>query len=129
MVQIRILGGDIVGKTAAEIFAEKGFLRDTPELISAYDANARNFFEWRSHCGAQFSGGGLGYFAEDPSASHRSNDWTRKDTVILSSGGNPARLVNDESLLVNRALTLELTDIPGNYLRKAAKSNQKRRGR
>ncbi len=123
-VQIRILGGDIAGKTVAEIFAEKGFLRETPELIAAYDANAGDYFEWRAHYGAQFSGGGLGFFAEDPSATHRSSDWTRKDSVILSSGGNPARLVNDESLLANRALTLELTgDILGNYLRKAAKSN------
>jgi hypothetical protein len=123
-VQLRIAAGDIVGKTVAGIFAEKGFLRETPELIAAYDANARNYFEWRSHYGAQFSGSGLGFFAEDPSSSHRSNDWTRKDSVILSSGGNPARLVNDESLLASRALTLELTgDILGNYLRKAAKSN------
>ncbi len=123
-VQIRILGGDIAGKTVAEIFAEKGFLRETPELIAAYDANALNYFQWRAHYGAQFSGSGLGFFAEDPSATHRSSDWTRKDSVILSSGCNPARLVNDESLLANRALTLELTgDILGNYLRKAAKSN------
>jgi hypothetical protein len=124
-VQLRISAGDIVGKTVAGIFAEKGFLRETPELIAAYDANARNYFEWRALYGAQFSGSGLGFFAEDPSSSHRSNDWTRKDSVILSSGGNPARLVNDESLLAGRALTLELTgDILGNYLRKAAKSNQ-----
>ena len=100
-VQLRISAGDIVGKTVAGIFAAKGFLRETPELIAAYDANARNYFEWRSHYGAQFSGGGLGFFAEDPTSSHRSNDWTRKDSVILSSGGNPARLVNDESLLAN----------------------------
>ncbi|MCI4677104.1 ATP-binding protein [Rhodoblastus acidophilus] len=123
-VQVRIMAGDIAGRTVAEIFAGKGFLRETPELIAAYDANAENYFEWRAHYGAQFAGSGLGFFAEDPSSSHRSNDWTRKDTVILSSGGNPARLVNDESLLANRALTLELTgDIFGNYLRKAAKSN------
>jgi ATPase family associated with various cellular activities (AAA) len=123
-LQIRILGGEIAGKTVAEIFAEKGFLRETPELVAAYEANAQNYFDWRARYGAQFSGSGLGYFAEDPGASHRSSDWTRKETVILSSGGNPARLVNDESLLANRALTLELTgDILGNYLRKAAKSN------
>lgn len=123
-VQIRILGGDIVNKTIAEIFAEKGFLRETPELVAAYDANAAKYFDWRGHYGAQFTGSGLGFFAEDPSSTHRSNDWTRKDTVILSSGGSPARLVNDESLLANRALTLELTgDILGGYLRKAAKSN------
>jgi hypothetical protein len=123
-VQLRILAGDIAGKSVAEIFAEKGYLRETPELIAAYDSNAAHYFEWRAHYGAQFSGSGLGYFAEDPTSSHRGSDWTRKDTVILSSGGNPARLVNDESLLANRALTLELTgDIFGNYLRKAAKSN------
>lgn len=123
-VQLRISAGDIVGKTVAGIFAEKGFMRETPELIAAYDAIALHYFEWRQHYGAQFSGGGLGFFAEDPTSSHRSNDWTRKDSVILSSGGSPARLVNDESLLANRALTLELTgDIFGNYLRKAAKSN------
>jgi hypothetical protein len=123
-VQVRVSAGDIAGKTVAEVFAGKGFLRETPELIAAYDANAVHYFDWRQRYGAQFSGTGLGFFAEDPSSSHRSNDWTRKDSVIMSSGGNPARLVNDESLLANRALTLELTgDILGNYLRKAAKSN------
>jgi len=123
-LQVRISAGDITGKTVAEIFAAKGLFRETPELIAAYDANATNYFDWRARYGAQFSGGGLGFFAEDPSAQHRSNDWTRKDAVILSSGGNPARLVNDESLLSNRALTLEITgDIVGGYLRKAAKSN------
>jgi hypothetical protein len=123
-VQLRINAADIVGKTVAEIFAQKGFLRETPELISAYEANAQNYFDWRARYGAQFSGAGLGFFAEDPASSHRSNDWTRKEAVILSSGGNPARLVNDESLLSNRALTLETTgDIVGGYLRKAAKSN------
>ncbi len=123
-VQVRVSAGDIVGKTVAEIFAAKGLLRETPELIAAYDANSRHYFEWRARYGAQFTGTGLGFFAEDPTSQHRSNDWTRKEAVILSSGGNPARLVNDESLLSNRALTLELTgDIVGNYLRKAAKSN------
>jgi hypothetical protein len=43
---------------------------------------------------------------------------------VLSSGGGVARLVNDESILTTRALTLEVTgDILGQYLRKAAKSN------
>ena len=123
-VQVRLSAADITGKTVAEIFAAKGLLRETPELIAAYDANAKAYFDWRARYGAQFSGGGLGYFAEDPTAQHRGNDWSRKDSVILSSGGNPARLVNDESLLSNRALTLEVTgDIVGSYLRKAAKSN------
>jgi hypothetical protein len=34
---LRISAGDIVGRTVAEIFAAKGFLKETPELISAYD--------------------------------------------------------------------------------------------
>ena len=46
-VQLRISAGDIVGKTVAGIFAEKGFMRETPELIAAYDANALHYFEWR----------------------------------------------------------------------------------
>jgi len=122
--QVRITAGDVEGKTIAEILAAKGFLHETPELVAAYDANAAKYFEWRAHYGAQFSGAGLGYFAEDPASTHRNTDWARKDRVILSSGGAPARLVNDESLLANRALTLELTgDLLGGYLRKAAKSN------
>ena len=44
--------------------------------------------------------------------------------VVLASGGGAARLVNDESILTTRALTLDGTgDILGQYLRKAAKSN------
>ncbi len=122
--QLRISAGDVEGKTVAEILAGKGFLHETPELIAAYDANSEKYFEWRAHYGAQFSGVGLGYFADDPASTHRNTDWARKDSVILSSGGAPARLVNDESLLANRALTLELTgDLFGSYLRKAAKSN------
>jgi len=122
--QLRISAGDVEAKTIAEILASKGFLHETPELVAAYDANAEKYFEWRAHYGAQFSGVGLGYFAEDPASTHRNTDWARKDSVILSSGGAPARLVNDESLLANRALTLELTgDLLGAYLRKAAKSN------
>ena len=34
---LRISASDIVGKTVAEIFAAKGFLSETPELIAAYD--------------------------------------------------------------------------------------------
>ena len=61
---------------------------------------------------------------QDPNSSHRDTDWSRKDVIILSSGGGAARLVNDEGILATRALTLEVTgDILGQYLRKAAKSN------
>ncbi len=35
---LRIAATDIVGKTVPEIFAGKGFLKETPELIEAYDA-------------------------------------------------------------------------------------------
>ena len=62
-----ISAGEITGKTVAEIFAAKGLFRETPELIAAYDAN-RHYFDWRARYGAQFSGGGPGFFAEDPSA-------------------------------------------------------------
>ena len=34
---LRISAADIVGKTVGEIFAAKGFLKETPELIAAYD--------------------------------------------------------------------------------------------
>jgi hypothetical protein len=121
---LRISAGDIVGKTVAEIFAAKGFVKETHELISAYDETAERYFSWRGQYGAQFSGRGTGFYTEDPNSSHRDTDWSRKDVIVLSSGGGAARLVNDESILTKRALTLEVTgDILGQYLRKAAKSN------
>ena len=121
---LRISAADIVGKTVAEIFAAKGFLKETPELIEAHDATAERYFAWRGRYGAQFSGRGTGFYAEDPTSSRRDMDWSRKDLVVLSSSGGPARLVNDESILTTRDLTLEVTgDILGQYLRKAAKSN------
>jgi hypothetical protein len=124
-VQVRIAAADIVGKTVAEIFAAKGFLRETPELIEAYDSVAERYFAWRGRYGAQFSGTGLGFFADDPTSTHRNTDWARKDVIILSSAGGAARMVNDEGILANRSLTLEVTgDIFGSYLRKAAKSNK-----
>jgi ATPase family associated with various cellular activities (AAA) len=121
---LRISAGDIVGKTVAEIFAAKGFLKETPELVSAFDETAERYFAWRGQYGAQFSGSGTGFFTEDPNSSHRDTDWSRKDVIVLSSSGSPARLVNDESILTARALTLDVTgDIVGQYLKKAAKSN------
>jgi hypothetical protein len=121
---LRISAGDIVGKTVAEILAAKGFLKETPELIAAYDDTEERYFAWRGQYGLQFSGKGTGFYTEDPNSSHRDTDWSRKDMVVLSSGGGLARLVNDEGVLTTRALTLEVTgDILGQYLRKAAKSN------
>lgn len=118
-----IRGKDITGKTIPEIFIEKNYLKETPELIAVYDDAASRYFDWRGRYGEQFSGWGMAIYAEDPTASHRSNDWTRKNTVVLSSAGEACRLVNDENILSERALTLEVTgDILGKYLRKAAKS-------
>jgi hypothetical protein len=121
---IRINAADIVGKSVPEIFAAKGFVRESPDLIAAYDDTAQRYFDWRGQYGAQFSGAGTGFYAEDPTATHRDTDWSRKDVVVLSSGGGAARLVNDEGILGARTTTLEATgDIFGQYLRKAAKSN------
>ncbi|MGY6217711.1 AAA family ATPase [Methylolobus aquaticus] len=122
---IRITASDIAGKTVSEIFAAKGFLKETPDLIAAYDQTAERYFDWRARYGVQFSGQGIGFYAEDPSATHRGTDWTRKDCVVLCSGDGRARLVNDEGILTSRVLTLDAPgDILGPYLRKAAKSNR-----
>ncbi len=124
-VTLRISAADIVGKTVSEIFLSKGYLKETPELIRAYDATLERYFEWRAKYGAQFSATGTGFYAEDPSANHRNTDWTRKDVVVLSANGTTARLVNDEGIIVNRASSLDATgDILGQYLSKAAKSNK-----
>ena len=113
------------GHTVPEIFAAKGWLKETPALIAAYDATATRYFDWRARYGEQFSGAGMGFHAEDPSATHRDTDWSRKDQIVLSTSGGAAKLVNDEAILPPRATALESTgDILGPYLRKAAKSNR-----
>ncbi len=120
---LTIRGKDLADKTIAEIFAGKGYLKETPELIASYDEAAVRYFDWRARSGEQFSGWGTGIYAEDPTASHRSNDWARKSSVVLSSGGGNCRLVNDENILSDRALSLDASgDILGKYLRKAGKS-------
>lgn len=122
---IRIYGADVVDRTVGEILAAKGFLKETPELIDAYDDTIGRYFDWRGRYGEQFSGTGTGFHAEDPGASHRDTDWTRKDIVVLSASGGAARLVNDEGILPARTLLLDAPgDILGPYLRKAAKSNR-----
>lgn len=114
---------DIEGKSISEILAEKGFLKESPELIKSYDDSATRYFDWRSQYGIQFSGKGIGIYAEDPTASHRERDWARKNVVVLSSGDGSARLVNDESILSERVLGFEASgDILGKYLRKAGNS-------
>ncbi|WP_085317542.1 AAA family ATPase [Derxia lacustris] len=122
---LRINGTEIAGRTVAEIFAAKGYIHETEELIAAYDRTSEIYFDWRGQYGAQFSGQGTGYYAEDPTSTHRDTDWSRKDVVVLSTGGGSARLVNDEGILAQRVLTLDATgDILGPYLQKAAKSNR-----
>jgi hypothetical protein len=122
---LRITEADLPGHSVADILAAKGFLKETPELLAAYDAAAERYFDWRGRYGAQFSGAGVGYQAEDPSATHRDTDWTRKDQVVLNASGVLARLVNDEGILPPRVAGLELPgDILAPYLRRAAKGNE-----
>ena len=122
---VRVTGADIDGRSIGEIFAAKGFLKETAELIAAYDETIERYFNWRPQYGAQFSGRGTGFYAEDPNSSHREMDWSRKDIVVLSTTGGAARLVNDESILTSRALTLDVPgEILGPYLRRASKSSK-----
>lgn len=122
---ITLLERDIAGRNLAEIFAAKGFLKETPALMENYDTSCARYFDWRARYGHQFSGRGTGIFAEDPTASHRTTDWSRKSRVVLSSGGGAARLVNDEDILKDRALTLDAVgDILGKYLRRAGRSTR-----
>ncbi|WP_028312191.1 AAA family ATPase [Derxia gummosa] len=124
-VTLRINGTEMADRTVAEIFAAKGYIHETPELIEAYDRTTEIYFDWRARYGQQFSGQGTAFYAEDPTSTHRDTDWSRKDVVVLSTGGGAARLVNDEGILATRALTLDATgDILGPYLQKAAKSNR-----
>ncbi|MDD2723304.1 MAG: ATP-binding protein [Methylovulum sp.] len=120
---VTIRARDIVNKTVTEIFMAKGFLKETPELICTYDDAAGRYFDWCGQSGTQFLGKGTGFYAEDPTATHRNTDWARKDVVVLSTEGGNARLVCDESILSERALTADAKgDILAKYLRKAAKS-------
>ncbi|MBB3103724.1 ATP-binding protein [Azomonas macrocytogenes] len=124
-VTIQIFERDILEKTIPEILLAKGFLKETPELIAAYDHSAQRFFEWRSDYGRQFSARGTGIYTEDPTASHRSTDWARKERVVLSSSGGSARLVNDEDILKDRVLMLDTSgDFLAKYLRKAGRSTK-----
>ncbi len=122
---LRISGPDVAGRTVAEIFAAKGFVKETPELLKSYDETAQRYFDWRAQYGAQFSGSGVGYFAENPTATHRDTDYSRKDVIILSSSGGLARLVNDEGILGERVLALDATgDIMSKYVRRVARNSR-----
>jgi ATPase family associated with various cellular activities (AAA) len=121
---IRFTEGDMVGHTLPEMLAAKGLLKESPALLAAYDASAARYFEWRGGYGTQFAGRGNGFIAEDPTATHRDTDWSRKDQVVLSTSDAAARLVNDEGILPPRGVGLESTgDILAPYLRRAAKSS------
>lgn len=112
------------GATIAGLLAAKGFLKETPQLLAAYDAAATRYFDWRGRYGAQFAGAGIAFHAEDPGATHRDTDWARKDQIVLAAGGGTARLVNDEGVLPPRTTGLDAPgDIVGAYLRKAGKSS------
>ncbi len=114
---------DIAGKSLAQIFADRGYFKETAELMDAYERSVERFYQWRADYGRQFSGRGTGIFAEDPTASHRNTDWSRKSRVVLSSSGTAARLVNDEEIIGDRALSLDATgNILSKYLRKAGRS-------
>lgn len=121
---LRITESDLANHTIAEILAAKGFLKETPGLLAAYDASASRYFDWRGHYGTQFAGAGMGFMAEDPTATHRDVDWTRKDQIVLSASGGAARLINDEGILPPRSTGLESPgDILAPYLRRASKSS------
>ena len=122
---VRITGPDIAGRNVAEVLAAKGFVKETPALLASYDEAVERYFDWRAQYGAQFSGTGVGYFAENPTATHRDTDYTRKDMIILSSTGSPARLVNDESILGERVLALDATgDIMAKFVRRVQRNSR-----
>ena len=120
---LRISGPDIAGRTVAEILAAKGYVKETPALLASYDEAAERYFDWRAQDGAQFSGSGVGWFAENPTATHRDTDYSRKDQIILSSTGSPARLVNDEGILGDRVLAMDTSgDILAKFVRRVQRN-------
>ncbi len=122
---LRISGPDIAGRTVAEILAAKGYVKETPALIAAYEDGAARYFDWRAQYGAQFSGSGTGWFAENPTATHRDTDFARKDQIILSSTGSPARLVNDEGILGERVLSMDASgDILAKFVRRVQRNSR-----
>lgn len=122
---LRISGPDIAGRTVAEILAAKGYVKETPALIASYEEGAARYFDWRAQYGAQFSGSGIGWFAENLTATHRDTDFSRKDQIILSSTGSPVRLVNDESILGERVLAMDANgDILAKFVRRVQRNSR-----
>ena len=120
--QVLIRARDLTGRTVAGILAALGWLKEDPDLLAAFDARAARYFDWRARTSQQFVGTGTGIYAEDPGAARRDTDWARKALVILSSTGQPARLVVDEDLLGDRALGL---DASGLFLDKLVRRSAK----
>ncbi|MEJ2456615.1 MAG: AAA family ATPase, partial [Novosphingobium sp.] len=54
----RVTAGDIDERTLGEVLVGKGFLKETPDLIAAYDATAERYFAWRGRYGEQFAAQG-----------------------------------------------------------------------
>ncbi|MGH1463510.1 MAG: ATP-binding protein [Neptuniibacter sp.] len=104
--QIIITERDLSSGGLPALLAAKSYLKETPELLAGFDRSNDKFLLWREQSGEQFSGVGTGLYCEDPGASHRNTDWSRKTRVVLSTSGSASRLVNDESILDNRELTL-----------------------
>ncbi len=104
--QVLITERDLEHGGLPALLAAKSYLKETPELLEQFDRSNEKFLLWREQSGEQFSGAGTGLYCEDPAASHRNTDWSRKTRVVLSTSGSSARLVNDESILDNRELTL-----------------------
>ncbi len=102
---------DLDGSTVDAILARLGWLKEDAALLADFDARSARYFDWRARAGEQFTGLGVGIWAEDPSAARRDTDWARKAIVILSSTGQPARLVVDEDLIGERALGLDASGL------------------
>lgn len=115
---------DLNNQTISEILASRGFLKETASLIANFDEAMNRFYDWRGRYGAQFSGHGVGFYADDPNATHRSTDWSRKKSVVLSTSGGRTRLVNDEEIIKDRALANDATGhFLDKFIRKAGKSS------
>ncbi len=104
--QIFFTEKDLGTTSISAILARKGYLKETKEILLLIDESTENYLNWRANNGSQFSGLGIGIYAEDPTSNHRNTDRSLKSQIILSNSGSPARLVNDESIIQERELTL-----------------------
>lgn len=108
---LMIRARDLTGRTVVGTLAALGWLTEDDSLLAAFDERSVRYFDWRARSGEQFTGLGVGIWAEDPAAARRDTDWARKAVVVLSSTGQPARLVVDENLLGDRALGLDASGL------------------